>query len=83
VLEFEGLHSEEPQWVGCAVLDKAIRKKEDEIDGTCSTHETYECMYEILVRIFYWKKPAGRLSRGWENDVTQCEDFDWILVAYK
>lgn len=46
-------------------------------------HERYECMYEILVRNFYWKKPAGRLSRRWENDVIQCEDFDWILVAYK
>jgi len=53
------------------------------IDGTCSMHERYECMYEILVRNFYWKKPAGRLSRRWEDDVTQCEDFDWILVAYK
>jgi len=61
--------------------------KEDETDGSCSTHGEMKNVYKILVGKPDRKSPLGRTRRRCEDNIRidlreiGWEDVDWIHLA--
>jgi hypothetical protein len=57
------------------------------VGGTCGTHEGGEGIYRVLVRRPESKRPLGRSSRRWEDNVKMdlgvigIDGANWIRLA--